>query len=47
MIRAERDGRAVCSLADMAAFSGLLAYLRKECRNELCKTVTSAAVCNC
>lgn len=45
LVLAERDGRVVRYVADMAGFQGLLAYLMEDCCNgspELCRPVIQA-----
>ncbi|THK35031.1 transcriptional regulator [Ensifer sp. MPMI2T] len=50
LVRAERDGRTVRYVADMAGFRDLLAYLMEDCCDgnpELCRPVIQAVTCNC
>jgi ArsR family transcriptional regulator len=50
LVRAERDGRIVRYVADMAGFRDLLAYLMEDCCNgapELCRPVINAVTCEC
>ncbi|MCA1407914.1 helix-turn-helix transcriptional regulator [Ensifer sp. IC3342] len=50
LVRAERDGRRVRYVADMAGFRDLLAYLMEDCCDgnpELCRPVIQAVTCNC
>ena len=50
LVRAERSGRTIRYVADMAGFRDLLAYLLEDCCNgtpELCRPVIQAVTCNC
>ncbi|MCA1444452.1 helix-turn-helix transcriptional regulator [Ensifer sp. IC4062] len=50
LVRAERDGRTVRYVADMAGFRDLLAYLMEDCCDgnpELCRPLIQAVTCNC
>lgn len=50
LVRAERDGRIVRYVADMAGLRDLLAYLMEDCCNgapELCRPVINAVTCDC
>lgn len=50
LVRAERDGRVVRYVADMAGFRDLLAFLMEDCCNgapELCRPVINALTCDC
>lgn len=50
LVRAERDGRIVRYVADMAGFRDLLAYLMEDCCSgapEVCRPVINAVACDC